>query len=334
VPADSSQAISGGHQDAGTPIRELRIGPGVVRWRWLHRVKKDLVTMSISGLLVRLTSEGTILTRRRRMQKPNRQLLAQFAAAVIGAAWAAVNAQSFSARAVSTAATVEVARTTSGYRVVAGERATYDVELKGRGVGTASLEVLAGEPTDGQSIVHASLKLAAGLLFAKVDEQFDSWFDPRRFVSHRFVQNQRELRHTRQRQYEIAPENGTFREMFSGDVDTLSTTEPLDDVSFLFYVRTLRLQVGDVDTIPRYFKRGHDVIIRVLRRDSVTVPAGTFRTIVVQPTITNAGGLFGQGGQAEVYLTDDAARSLVMLRSRVPVLGSLALTLRELRVPE
>jgi hypothetical protein len=41
--------------------------------------------------------------------------------------------------------------------------------------------------------------------------------------------------------------------------------------------------------------------------------------------------LFGQGGKAEVYLTDDAARTLVMLKSSVPVLGSLSLELRELR---
>ena len=85
-----------------------------------------------------------------------------------------------------------------------------------------------------------------------------------------------------------------------------------------------------MDTIPRYFKSGHDVIIRVLRLERVTVPAGTFQTIVVQPTITNAGGLFGQGGRAEVYLSDDAARTIVMMRSSVPVLGSLSLTLREL----
>jgi hypothetical protein len=39
--------------------------------------------------------------------------------------------------------------------------------------------------------------------------------------------------------------------------------------------------------------------------------------------------LFGQGGNAEVYFTDDAARTLVMLKSHVPVLGSLSLTLRE-----
>lgn len=247
-------------------------------------------------------------------------------AAVVVTAAAPIGTISAQAFATHSAVMVPVADA-SGYRVTVGERAVYDVELKGRGIGKASLEVLESEGADG--LVHGSLKLAGGILFAKVEEQFDSWFDPRRFVSRRFEQNQRELRHTRQRRYEITPESRTFRETISGDVDSLSTTEPLDDVSFLFYVRTLPLHVGDVDTIPRYFKPGRDVIIRVLRKEQVTVPAGTFQVIVVQPTIVNAGGLFGQGGKAEVYLTDDSARTLVMLRSHVPVLGSLALTLRE-----
>ena len=217
----------------------------------------------------------------------------------------------------------------SGYRVAVGERAIYDVELRGRRVGTGLLQVIAQEEIDGRNTVHASLQVKGRLLFAKVNDKFDSWFDPDVFISRRFVQDQRELSYTRQRRYEIAVEQGTYRETLSGKVDSLSTTEPLDDVSFLFYVRTLPLRVGDVDTIPRYFKPGRDVIIRVIGKRTITVPAGTFETIVVQPTITNAGGLFGQGGKAEVYLTDDSARILVMLKSSVPVLGSLELTLRE-----
>jgi hypothetical protein len=218
----------------------------------------------------------------------------------------------------------------SGYRVAMGERGVYDVELRGHQVGTGSFQVIGQEGIDGRNTVHASLQVKGGLLFAKVDDRFDSWFDPQQFVSRRFEQNQKELRHTRQRRYEIAPEQGTYRETLSGRVDSLSTDEPLDDVSFLFYVRTLPLRVGDVDTIPRYFKSGRDVIIRVIGKRTITVPAGTFETIVVQPTITNASGLFGQGGNAEVYFTDDSARTLVMLKSHVPVLGSLALTLREM----
>ena len=217
----------------------------------------------------------------------------------------------------------------SGYRVTVGERAIYDVELRGHRVGTGVFQVIGQEEIDGRNTVHASLQVKGRLLFAKVDDKFDSWFDPDVFISRRFVQDQRELSHTRQRRYEIAAEQGTYSETLSGKVDSLSTAEPLDDVSFLFYVRTMLLRVGDVDTIPRYFKSGHDVIIRVIGKRTITVPAGTFETIVVQPTITNASGLFGQGGKAEVYLTDDSARTLVMLKSSVPVLGSLELALRE-----
>lgn len=248
---------------------------------------------------------------------------------MIGAVGRKLGAQTASAWASAPVRTAAIVASSSGYRVAVGERATYDVQLKGRRVGRGSFDVVSEDSVDGQSTVHASLKVTGGLLFAKVDDQLDSWFDPHRFVSRRFVKNQRELGHTRKRHYEIAPEQGTFLETHSGRVDSLATTEPLDDVSFLFYVRSLPLQVGDVDTIPRYFKSGRDVIIRVVRKETITVPAGTFETIVVQPTITSAGGLFGQGGKAEVYFTDDSMRTLVMLKSHVPVLGSLALVLRE-----
>ena len=79
--------------------------------------------------------------------------------------------------------------------------------------------------------------------------------------------------------------------------------------------------MGDVYTIPRYFQEdGNPVVLKVLRRETVTVPAGTFNTVVVQPMI-QTDGLFGKGGEAEVYFTDDTRRMLVQLRSKVPVVG-------------
>ncbi|MBA3672529.1 MAG: DUF3108 domain-containing protein, partial [Gemmatimonadaceae bacterium] len=187
------------------------------------------------------------------------------------------------------------------------------------------------EEIHGARALRTSLQVKAAVLFARVDDRFDSWIDPSGMFSHRFVQDQHELTSVRQREYDFSLAAKTFREARSGEVEPLASARPLDDVSFLFYVRTLPLRVGDVDTIPRYFKAGRDVIIRVLRRETITVPAGTFRTIVVQPTITNVGGLFGQGGQAEVYFSDDDDRTLVMLKSRVPLVGSLSLHLTERR---
>ena len=216
-------------------------------------------------------------------------------------------------------------------RIVSGERASYQLRLAGRSVGTGSLEVLGTERVDGHGTLRARLQVQGGVLFARVNDRFESWIDPERLFSRRFVQDQKELTTRRYRDYLLAPEARTWRQADDADQGVLSTGEPLDDVSFLFYARTLPLRVGDVDTIPRYFKRGRDVILRVLRKERITVPAGTFETIVVQPTITNAGGLFGQGGQAELYFSDDATRTLVMLKSRVPVVGSLSLHLTEFR---
>lgn len=210
------------------------------------------------------------------------------------------------------------------------ERARYELRLGGHAVGTGSLEVLGREQLNGHPVLHAALQLSGAVLFAKVNDRFDSWIDPDRLFSRRFEQDQHELTTHRHRRYELSPETRTYREGDSGTEAPMSSSQPLDDLSFLFYARSLPLRVGDVDTIPRYFKPGHSVILRVLRKQRVTVPAGTFQTIVVQPTITNAGGLFGQGGEAELYFTDDAARTLVQLQSKVPLVGSLSLHLTAL----
>lgn len=260
--------------------------------------------------------------------RPSRSWLALPAALLLAASAGRAAAQSLVARESSNTAPVVA---TARRHVVAGERSLYDVRLGGRSVGSGSLEVVGEERIGGYPTMHTVLNVSAGVMFAKVNDRFDSWIDPEHLFSRKFVQNQTELSRKRYREYEMSPETKTFRQVDNGEQSSLSSTQPLDDVSFLFYARTLPLKVGDVDTIPRYFKPGHDVILRVLRTERVTVPAGTFETIVVQPTITNVGGLFGQGGQAEVYFTNDAARTIVQIRSKVPVVGSLSLHLKEFR---
>jgi hypothetical protein len=214
-------------------------------------------------------------------------------------------------------------------RVAAGERATYDLRMTGHVVGSGSLEVLGDEKVNGYRTLHVALQIEGSLLLAHINDRFDSWMDFDGLFSRRFVQDQHELRSTRHKDYQLSPEQKTYREADRGETGDLTTNEPLDDISMLFYVRTLPLRVGDVDTIPRYFKSGHDVIVKVLRKERIEVPAGTFETIVVQPTITNAGGLFGKGGQAQVYFSDDSSRTLVMLRTHVPIIGSATLVLKD-----
>ena len=105
----------------------------------------------------------------------------------------------------------------------------------------------------------------------------------------------------------------------------------MDDISFVYYIRSLPLEVGKTYTLNRYFKQdGNPVTIQVLRKDRREVPAGEFETIVVKPII-QTDGLFGEGGNAEIHFSDDERRLLVYLRSEIPVVGSITLHLERIQ---
>jgi hypothetical protein len=213
------------------------------------------------------------------------------------------------------------------------ERAEYQVTLGAIDAGTGSMEI------DGHDTYHAVLRIEGGLGPLRVDDRFESWMDaaswsdrPNLF-SRRFVQDQRELGNRRQRSYELSPERKQYRRVDTDETSPLGTDRPLDDVSVVFFARGLPLKVGDTYTIDRYFKKeANPIVLRVLRRETVTVPAGTFNTIVVRPTIRTSG-LFGEGGEAELFFSDDPQHTLVQMRSKVPLIGSLSLHLVSSRPP-
>jgi hypothetical protein len=104
------------------------------------------------------------------------------------------------------------------------------------------------------------------------------------------------------------------------DSGSLASARPLDDVSFLYHARTLPLTPGSVYVEPRYYKEeGNPVTVQVLRRERVRVPAGEFDAIVVRPII-RTNGLFKEGGQAEIWFSDDERRLLLKLRAKKSVI--------------
>lgn len=211
-----------------------------------------------------------------------------------------------------------------------GERAEYRVKLGGVPVGSGSVEVVGLVNLRGQQTYHTRMQISGGVPLARVDDRLESWIDTDGLFSRRFHENKKEVRYRRNRTYDFFPEQRSWRRE-NGETGRLPTDKPLDDLSFLFYARTLPLQVGETYTLRQYFKEdGNPVVLRVLRKETVEVPAGTFRTIVVRPII-QTDGLFGEGGQAEVFFSDDARKMLVMIKSRVPVVGSIHMQLRSFR---
>jgi Protein of unknown function (DUF3108) len=209
-----------------------------------------------------------------------------------------------------------------------GEQAEYQVKLGPLSVGSGLMQVVGVEPVRGYPTYHVSWMIQGGIPFARVDDHYESWIDVETLATRRSIQRIKEVRYRANRQYEIYPEEGRWEQLGTEDADTLSTEFPLDDISFIYYVRTLPLEVGETYTLNRYFRADRNpVLVKVLRKETIEVPAGKFDTVVVQPIIKSRG-LFGEGGEAEVYLSDDDRRILVRLTSKVPVMGSLSLHLR------
>lgn len=209
-----------------------------------------------------------------------------------------------------------------------GERLTYDAYFGPLRAGEGSMEVLAREDVRGRDAWHVRFQVQGGVPFYKVNDVLESWIDVRCFHSLRFVQDFEQGGSNRERRYEIFPERGVYVP------DTLSeqptVPNPLDDGAFFYFVRTLDLEVGKTYTIHRYFRPDRNpVVVKVLRRERLRVPAGSFNAIVIQPIIKSRG-IFAENGQAEIWLSDDPNRIMLAMKTRLQI-GSLNLYLKSYR---
>ena len=210
-----------------------------------------------------------------------------------------------------------------------GERLEYKVKIGILNAGNAHMAVLGIDSVRGEPAYHVQMAIKGSLLFGamKVDDKYDSWIDTHLMTSRRYISDVHQLSYSSYRSFEFYPDEMYWEQTDEGIIGDLATALPLDDIAFVYYVRTLPLEVGKTYTLPRYFKKeGNPVIIKVERRDRRETPAGTFNTIVVRPIIKTRG-LFSEGGAAELHFTDDERRYLVYLRSEIPVAGSVTLHL-------
>ncbi|MSR36774.1 MAG: DUF3108 domain-containing protein [Gemmatimonadetes bacterium] len=211
-----------------------------------------------------------------------------------------------------------------------GERLEYQVKLGMFSAGEGYMTVAGVDTVRGRPTYHLDMGFKGGMLFAKVNDRYQSWLDTRDLVSLHFWRDVREVSYKSFKEFAIFPRERRWQQLDENHAEATDTDDPLDELSFIYWVRTLPLEVGQTYTSNRYFqKKGNPVQIRVLRRELKKVPAGEFNAIVVQPII-KSGGLFGEGGKAELFFTDDAARHLVYMRSEIPVVGSITLHLRRM----
>lgn len=212
-----------------------------------------------------------------------------------------------------------------------GEKLTYSANINFLRVGAATMTVEGIEPIRGHITYHTVFRVKGRMLFFKVDDHYESWFDTTSLSSLRYQQNIDEGSYEADRTYEFFPDRQTYLE--TGKPEQPSVPDPLDDGSFIYFVRSLPLDVGQTYEFNRYFVPGKNPVrLTVLRKEHVKVAAGEFDAIVVQPEI-KAGGIFSDKARAEIWFADDSTRMMLRMRSGLPF-GTLFLELKKIERTE
>lgn len=208
----------------------------------------------------------------------------------------------------------------------ADERLTYRVrvpKVKASGRGVMSVEGM----TDvrGTNALVLRFALRAGLGPIKGIDETQSWLDPVRMASLRFTKHERHLLSKHSETIEMYPAERLWTA--DGTVMQESATDmPLDELSFMYYVRTLPLDVDSL-SISRHFDPARNpTTVTVAGRETIETSAGTFRTVIIEMRVKDSRRYKGDG-VIRLYLSDDLCRIPVRIESAMPVMGKTVLTL-------
>ncbi len=206
-----------------------------------------------------------------------------------------------------------------------GERLTYQAKVNFMNAGSATMSVEGIEPIRGRPTYHTIFDVRGRVLFFHVNDHYESWFDTTSLVSLHHVQHIDETGHSLDKTYDFYPDRKVY--VRNGE-ENPSVAEPLDEGSFIYFMRSVPLEVGKTYEFNRYYQPAKNpVIITVDRREHITVPAGEFDAIVVKPKIKSKG-LFNENSDAEIWFSDDSLRTVLRLKSKLPV-GTLYLELKK-----
>jgi hypothetical protein len=164
-----------------------------------------------------------------------------------------------------------------------------------------------------------------------VENHTRSWFDPGETASFRFTKTERSP-FSSHRDDDVRMDRVARR--WTGGRDApggaMPTAAPLDELSFIYFLRTLRLGDGDGQSFTRHYDSTRNPIrVRVVGRGPLRVPAGEFHAVQVEMHVRDPR-QYGGEGVIRIHFTDDARHLPLRIESRIPRAGHMVLSLEAL----
>ena len=214
-----------------------------------------------------------------------------------------------------------------------GEQLSFDINYGFINAGTATMEVLrlieySGRPCY-QVVTRANSNSFFSTFYA-VDDRVESVIDAIGLFSWRFEKNLREGSYRSDRMYAF-----NQREHFTVyKGDTIEVAPWVQDaISVLYYVRSQELKVGASLFVDNFTDgENYPLEVKILKKENITVKAGNFDCIVVEP-LTQSVGVFRHEGRLKVWLTDDRLKMPVLMKSKILV-GSVSAELTGYKLGE
>jgi len=206
-----------------------------------------------------------------------------------------------------------------------GEKLTFDVKYGFVTAGIATMAVPKMRRISGRQAYHVTFEVNSVPSFDwiyKVRDRYETYIDTKGLFPWRFEQHIREGGYSR--------DFSAFFDQRKGKAKTSEGEYEIpkyvnDIVSAFYLARTFdysKLKVNDRIHLKNFYKdKVYDLDVRYLGKETVDVSAGTFDCIVVEPLVQE-GGLFKSEGSIVVWLTDDALKIPVKVKTKV-VIGSI-----------
>ena len=163
------------------------------------------------------------------------------------------------------------------------------------------------------------------IAFLSAVSRSSSWFDPLRGSSLRFSKHeQNPLAHSEA--VDLFPDKKEWKSA-GGQISESPTDTPLDELSFMYFIRTLPMIPGSSYSFDRHFDLARNpVTVNVIRREMIPTPMGELRVILVEMRVRDPRHYQGEG-VIRIHLTDDDCRLPARIESTMSVVGTAILSI-------